>query len=146
MNLPVLSFSLISLNLSLDHKPDDPAEQERIHEAGGTISKPCAGDVLRVENQLAMTRVLGDFSMDKKIVPPMADIVQYPRDSSAAFVLLACDGIWDVMSNEEVATFVCQRQEKVRLEEIVSQLLDECLQRQSTDNMSVYLLQLERCK
>lgn len=125
-----------------DHKPDDPAEQERIHEAGGTISKPCAGDVLRVENQLAMTRVLGDFAMDKQIVPPMADIVQFPRKSSAAFVVLACDGIWDVMSNEDVAMFVSQRTLKLKLEEIASQLVDECLHRKSTDNMSVYIVKL----
>lgn len=125
-----------------DHKPDDPAEQERIHQAGGTISKPCAGDVLRVEHQLAMTRVLGDFGIDKHIVPPMADIVEYPRNSSAAFVLLACDGVWDVMTNENVASFVAQRVSTTKLETIASLLLDECLHRKSTDNMSVYIVKL----
>jgi serine/threonine protein phosphatase PrpC len=125
-----------------DHKPDDPAEQERIHEAGGTISKPCAGDVLRVDNQLAMTRVLGDFSMDKHVVPPMADIVQYPRNSSAAYVVLACDGIWDVMTNEDVASFIIERAATTTLDNIASHLLDECLRRTSTDNMSVYIIKL----
>ena len=89
-----------------------------------------------------MTRVLGDFAMDKQIVPPMADIVQFPRKSSAAFVVLACDGIWDVMSNEDVAMFVSQRALKLKLEEIASQLVDECLHRKSTDNMSVYIVKL----
>ncbi|CAF0901537.1 unnamed protein product [Rotaria sordida] len=123
-----------------DHKPDDPAEQERIHEAGGRISKPFAGDVLRVENQLAMTRVLGDFGMDKHIVPPMADIIQYPRDSSAAYLILACDGIWDVMTNEEVASFVVNHIATTKLENIAAQLIDECLRRDSTDNMSIYIV------
>jgi protein phosphatase 1B len=130
------------LNIYLDHKPDDPAEQQRIHEAGGTISKPYPGDVLRVENQLAMTRVLGDFGMDKHIVPPMADIVEYPRDSSAAFIVLACDGIWDVMTNEDVALFVVNRIPTTKLEDIPGQLLDECLHRNSTDNMSIYIIKL----
>ncbi|CAF0906850.1 unnamed protein product [Adineta steineri] len=125
-----------------DHKPDDPAEQERIHEAGGKISKSSTGDVLRVENQLAMTRVLGDFAMDKHIVPPMADIVEYPRNLLASFIILACDGIWDVMTNEEVATFVIHRASTNKLEEIVSQLLDECIRRRSTDNMSVYIVKI----
>ena len=89
-----------------------------------------------------MTRVLGDFAIDKHIVPPMADIVQYPRDSSAKFVVLACDGIWDVMSNEDVATFVVERASTTTLENIASQLLDECLHRRSTDNMSVYIIRL----
>jgi len=89
-----------------------------------------------------MTRVLGDFSMDKHIVPPMADIVEYPRNSLASFVILACDGIWDVMTNEDVALFVIQRLSTNKLEEITSQLLDECLRRKSTDNMSVYIIKV----
>ena len=89
-----------------------------------------------------MTRVLGDFGMDKHIVPPMADIVEYPRNSSAAFIVLACDGIWDVMTNEDVATFVVERAATKTLEHIASQLLDECLHRTSTDNMSVYIIKL----
>lgn len=125
-----------------DHKPDDPAEQTRIIQAGGRISKSCVGDVLRVENHLAMTRVLGDFSIDKQIVPPMADITEYPRNSLASFIILACDGIWDVMSNIEVASFVAHRASTHKLEEISSLLLDECLRRNSTDNMSIYIVKL----
>ncbi|CAF1048137.1 unnamed protein product [Rotaria sordida] len=125
-----------------DHKPEDPAEQERIHEAGGKISKSCIGGVLRVENQLAMTRVLGDFAMDKHIVPPMADIVEYSRNSLASFIVLACDGIWDVMTNEDVALFIIHRASTYKLEDIASQLLEECLRRRSTDNMSVYIVKV----
>lgn len=125
-----------------DHKPDNPHEQERIHEAGGRISKSCIGDVLRVENHLAMTRVLGDFSMDKQIVPPLPDIIQYPRNSLASFVILACDGIWDVMTNDEVALFIVHRASTHTLEELASLLIDECLNRKSTDNMSVYIVRI----
>ncbi len=80
--------------------------------------------------------------MDKHIVPPMADIVEYPRNSLASFVILACDGIWDVMTNEDIALFVTQRASTNTLEEITSQLLDECLRRKSTDNMSVYIIKV----
>jgi serine/threonine protein phosphatase PrpC len=80
--------------------------------------------------------------MDKHIVPPMADIVEYPRDSSAAFIVLACDGIWDVMTNEDVALFVVNRIPTTKLEDIPGQLLDECLHRNSTDNMSIYIIKL----
>ena len=98
--------------------------------------------MLRVENQLAMTRVLGDFGINKEIVPPMADILSYARDASAAFIVLACDGVWDVMSNDDVAKFVTQRVDKHSLEEIASDLLDECLRRESTDNMSLYIIKV----
>ncbi len=80
--------------------------------------------------------------MDKKIVPPTADIVRYPRNSLASFVILACDGIWDVMTNEEVALFIVHRASTHKLEEIPSLLLDECLRRKSTDNMSIYIIKV----
>jgi serine/threonine protein phosphatase PrpC len=89
-----------------------------------------------------MTRVLGDFAIDKHIVPPMADIVEYPRNSLASFIILACDGIWDVMTNEDVGIFVVQHALTHKLEEIPSLLLDECLRRRSTDNMSVYIVKI----
>lgn len=89
-----------------------------------------------------MTRVLGDFGINKDIVPPMADILSYSRNSTAAFIVLACDGIWDVMSNDDVAKFVTERVEKHSLEEIASELLDECLRRESTDNMSLYIIKI----
>jgi len=126
-----------------DHKPDDPNEQKRIHEAGGTITKIPGDDILRVEGQLATTRVLGDFSLNKNLVPPIPDIVTYSRKSSAAFIILASDGIWDVMTNEQVASFVSQQiSTKTTLENITSQLLDQCLEEESLDNMSVYIIQL----
>lgn len=89
-----------------------------------------------------MTRVLGDFCIDKQIVPPMADIIEYPRNSLASFVILACDGIWDVMTNEDVASFIIHRASVNKLEQIASQLIDECYRRKSTDNMSVYIIKV----
>ena len=83
------------------------------------------------------------MGLDKHIVPALADILEYQRDSSTAFVLLACDGIWDVMTNEQVASFVTERASNTTLKNIASQLLDSCLQKESTDNMSVYIIKLD---
>ena len=80
--------------------------------------------------------------MDKHIVPPMADIIEYPRNSQASFIILACDGIWDAMTNVEVALFIVHRASTHTLEELASLLIDECLRRKSTDNMSVYIIRV----
>jgi len=125
-----------------DHKPTVRKEQERIHKAGGQITQT-GNDVPRVEEQLAMTRALGDYSVDKHVVPAVPDIIEYPRDSSAAYLILACDGIWDVMNNEKVALFVTQRASNTTLENIASELLDYCLQQGSSDNMTVYIVKLD---
>ena len=47
---------------------DDSVEQQRIFEAGGTITKKPSQHILRVERRLAMARVLGDFSLNNAIL------------------------------------------------------------------------------
>ena len=101
--------------LSYDHKPDDEEEERRVREAGGHV----AGG--RVEGDLAVSRGLGDFRYKSEptvlagndlkagLVPPgeqkvspVPDIITQNRDpEQEEFVIVACDGIWDVMSNFE---------------------------------------------
>ncbi|CAF1336244.1 unnamed protein product [Rotaria sordida] len=130
------------LSSTKDHKLTVRKEQQRIRRAGGQITK-ATNDVLRVENQLAMTRALGDYSLDKHIIPALPDIIQYRRDSSASFVIIASDGIWDVINNEQVALFVSQRASNKSLSEIISDLFDKCLQEESSDNMTAFIIKLD---
>ncbi|CAF0781431.1 unnamed protein product [Rotaria sordida] len=124
-----------------DHKPNVIQEQERIHKAGGRITQ-YENDVARVEDKLAVSRTFGDYSLDKRLIPALPDIIQYRKDSLAAFVILACDGIWDVMTNEQVALFVSQKASNTSLENIASQLLDQCLKLKTSDNMSIYIIKV----
>ncbi|CAF5137124.1 unnamed protein product, partial [Rotaria sp. Silwood1] len=80
--------------------------------------------------------------LDKRLIPALPDIIQYPKKSLAAFVILACDGIWDVMTNEQVALFVSQKASNTSLENIASQLLDQCLKLKTSDNMSIYIIKV----
>ncbi|CAF1193933.1 unnamed protein product [Rotaria sordida] len=130
------------LSSTKDHKPSVRKEQERIRKTGGHITKS-GNDVLRVENQLATTRALGDYSLDKHIIPALPDIIEYPRDSSASYLIIASDGIWDVMNNEQVALFVSQRASNSRLDQIISELFDQCLKEESSDNMTAYIVKLD---
>ncbi|KFK29906.1 hypothetical protein AALP_AA7G193700 [Arabis alpina] len=99
------------VQLTSDLKPSVPSEAERITKRKGRVlalqSEP---HILRVwlptENRpgLAMSRALGDFLLKSYgvIATPQVSTHQItPRDQ---FLLLACDGVWDVLSNEEVAT------------------------------------------
>ena len=63
------------------------------------------------------------------------------------YLILACDGIWDVMSNEEVGEFVVKHvskrvanEEEDILAKVGDDLLDLCLDKGSEDNMSVQIL------
>ncbi len=54
----VLSHKKVAIALTTDHKPNDPAERERIESLGGVIEKD--GNLFRVSGILAMSRALGD--------------------------------------------------------------------------------------
>ena len=92
--------------MSFDHKPFNPEENKRIEAAGGCVS------MRRVNGDLAVSRALGDFGYKQttdlpakeQMVSAFPDIEIAERDGDGSdfqFLLLCCDGIWDVMSNDE---------------------------------------------
>ncbi|KAF3587570.1 hypothetical protein F2Q69_00025743 [Brassica cretica] len=105
--------SLVATQLTVDLKPDLPREAERI--------KQCKGRVFALEDEpevprvwlpydnapgLAMARAFGDFCLkDYGVisVPEFSHRVLTDRDQ---FIVLASDGVWDVLSNEEVVEVV----------------------------------------
>lgn len=126
-----------------DHKPVDPREKERIQNAGGSVM------IQRVNGSLAVSRALGDFEYKnvegkgpcEQLVSPEPEIFTQERNEKDEFLVLACDGIWDVMSNEELCDFVRSRMLITEsLEEICNQVVDTCLYKGSRDNMSIVLI------
>ncbi|XP_055341332.1 protein phosphatase 1A-like [Paramacrobiotus metropolitanus] len=128
-----------------DHKPVNPVEKERIHNAGGSVM------IQRVNGSLAVSRALGDFEYKRvpglgpfeQLISPEPEISDWGRGPQDEFVLLACDGVWDVMNNEEVSQFVrYQLTVTDDLEKICEGLVDNCLNKGSRDNISVILIVL----
>lgn len=126
-----------------DHKPVNPREKERIQNAGGSVM------IQRVNGSLAVSRALGDFEYKnvegkgpcEQLVSPEPEIFIQERNEKDEFLVLACDGIWDVMSNEELCDFVRSRMLITdSLEEICNQVVDTCLYKGSRDNMSIVLI------
>uniref|UniRef100_UPI00398F5972 protein phosphatase 1A-like n=1 Tax=Pristiophorus japonicus TaxID=55135 RepID=UPI00398F5972 len=126
-----------------DHKPFLPCEQERIQRAGGTVT------LQRVNGSLAVSRALGDFSFKgaewrdqtEQLVSPEPEVFEIPRSADDQFVILACDGVWDTISNEDLCRFVRSRlQLTTDLEEVCSQVVHLCLYKGSRDNMSIILI------
>ena len=113
-----------------DHKPVNPIEKERIQKAGGSVM------IQRVNGSLAVSRALGDFEYKnvegmgpcEQLVSPEPEIFVEERDPADEFLVLACDGIWDVMTNDELCDFVRNRLQVVAsLEAICNQVIDTCL-------------------
>ena len=99
-------------NLSYDCKPDLPNERQRIYECGGCVEKAVdengeEGGPFRVwalgeeYPGLAMSRSIGDLDAKKIGVIPNPQIVEYTLSSESKYMMVASDGIWEFISNEE---------------------------------------------
>eukprot|EP00056_Hartaetosiga_gracilis_P006026 m.92205 g.92205 ORF g.92205 m.92205 type:complete len:645 (+) comp12353_c0_seq1:82-2016(+) len=132
---------------SHDHKPTLPVERTRIMRAGGCVLNG------RVDGGLAVSRCFGDFDYKRRKdlpwlqqkVSPEPDVCVVERHHEADnFLLLACDGIWDVMTNGNVLKFVYTRlkQGKLSIVAICEALIKKCLDLGSRDNMSVVIVLL----
>ncbi|CAN4095836.1 unnamed protein product [Withania somnifera] len=92
----VLSRNGVAIPLSLDHKPDRPDELNRIQEAGGRV---IYWDGARVLGVLAMSRAIGDNYL-KPYVISEPEVTITERSDEDECLILASDGLWDVVSNE----------------------------------------------
>lgn len=106
--------NLIAIPLTTDLKPGLPREAERIRRCNGCVyaSKEEA-HAQRVwipndENSpgLAMSRAFGDFLLKDYGVIAIPEISYHSLTASDQFIVLASDGVWDVLSNKEVASIV----------------------------------------
>ncbi|KAF6717850.1 Protein phosphatase 1B [Oryzias melastigma] len=106
--------------------------------------------IQRVNGSLAVSRALGDYDYKcvdgkgptEQLVSPEPEVfVMVRAPEQDQFVILACDGIWDVMSNEDLCEFVKSRLEVCDdLEKVCNEVVDTCLHKGSRDNMSIVLV------
>ena len=74
---------------------------------------------------------------------PVPDISVIPHEEGDMFAVLACDGIWDVVSNQECADFLlAQMRAGKPLGLVCEGLLAACLAKESRDNMTVCIVLL----
>lgn len=116
--------------LSYDHKPTNAAETSRIVAAGGFV------EFGRVNGNLALSRALGDFEFkqspslpaEQQVVTADPDINSHTHTEEDEFIVVACDGIWDVLTSQQVIDFVRLSIAKGQtLEQICESMMDRCL-------------------
>lgn len=87
-----------AIPLSSDHKATVETEKERIKKNGGFVN---AG---RLYGILAVSRAFGDkdFKGNQGILIAEPEIIEHHLNEDDTFLLIGCDGLWDVISNQEV--------------------------------------------
>jgi len=93
------------MQISKPHKPWEPKEKERIEQMGGTVEMK--GGVWRVCGSLAVSRAFGDARF-RQYITADPEIVVLDLKGDEEFLVLACDGLWDVMNTQAVGTFLSQ--------------------------------------
>ena len=164
------------VQLTRDHKPNDIMERNRIEASGGSVDwcgmrdidgKAIEGTgVYRINGNLAVARAIGDRA-EKPCVSSEVEISTYgiSGDRTGDIILLASDGLWDVMENKDVADFVRQKLQEVVVDapgaidegesvaleakqlqkqwiRVAELVVDEALQRGSSDNVSVVIIMI----
>lgn len=129
----------IAIALTNDHKPNWPFEKRRIESLGGKIKFD--GFDFRV-GDLSVSRAFGDF--DNKFITSLPDMYKYKLNLHDKFIIIACDGLWDVMSNHDAVNFILDncydkflKNRKNKTINIAEKLANFAISSGSTDNVSV---------
>uniref|UniRef100_A0A5S6QIQ7 protein-serine/threonine phosphatase n=1 Tax=Trichuris muris TaxID=70415 RepID=A0A5S6QIQ7_TRIMR len=149
----VLCREGVAKDLSVDHKPEDEIEKDRIEKAGGSIT----GDG-RVNGGLNLSRAIGDhfyksnegLPVKDQMISALPDIKIHELEKGDEFLVIACDGIWNSMSSQEVIDFISQRVKEGKEEvDIAAELCNACLSPTTSgdgtgcDNMTVIVVSFQ---
>ncbi|KAI3731362.1 hypothetical protein L1987_62550 [Smallanthus sonchifolius] len=131
----VISKAGKAIALSEDHKPNRSDERKRIENAGGVVM--WAG-TWRVGGVLAMSRAFGN-RMLKQFVVAEPEIQEQELDEEFELLILASDGLWDVVPNEDAVSLALLEEEP---EAAARKLTETAFSRGSADNITCIVVRL----
>ncbi|KAL5221955.1 hypothetical protein ABZP36_026668 [Zizania latifolia] len=135
----VMSKAGKAIALSVDHKPNRKDERKRIEIAGGVVMW---SGTWRVGGVLAMSRAFGNRLL-KRFVVAEPEIQEQEIDDDLEFLILASDGLWDVVSNEVAVAYVKAEEDP---EAAARRLTEIAFARGSTDNITCIVVEFRRDK
>ena len=119
------------IRLTNDDHVDDPKERERIKNLGGIIYND------RVLGKLILSRCFGDWNIKEFGIIADPHIAQVEITDDILYLIIASDGVWDVIKDEECAEFT---ETNVNTFDICKSIVAEALARNSSDNISCFVI------
>jgi protein phosphatase 1L len=124
-----------SQRLSVDHKPHLPEEKARIEKEGGFVTSHTSRDGVitsRVCGAIAVSRAFGDVGLQPFLIatPHVSELTSI---AGRAGIILACDGLWDVLSDADAAAVMLAAPDP---EKAARRLRNKAYSGGSTDNIS----------
>ncbi|KAL3680341.1 hypothetical protein R1sor_023297 [Riccia sorocarpa] len=153
----ILSRARSAVQLTFDHKPDVAEERQRIEKRNPTPKKPLVVNVdgiWRVGGLLALSRAFGDAYLkdwsDGKVegarggfgltAEPHVTVDTITPDDE--FIIVATDGLWEKVSNQEVVDYCAEAGKEQSLESVAKGLVKLAQDRGTTDDISVVVVRL----
>lgn len=118
--------------LTVDHKASDPSEQSQIRSKLGTIVND------RVSGILALSRAIGDGAVSNYI-----SCEAYQTENSFNHnqgLILACDGVWDVLQDSEAAALFCKAENAAAASKAIK---EAAINSYTSDNVVVVCVTLQ---
>ncbi|XP_061365421.1 probable protein phosphatase 2C 10 isoform X2 [Gastrolobium bilobum] len=132
----VLSRRGVAIQMTVDHEPN--TERGIIENKGGFVSN-MPGDVARVNGQLAVARAFGDKNL-KSHLRSDPDVQHDDIDPETELLILASDGLWKVMANQEAVDIAIRIKDP---QKAAKQLAAEALDRESKDDISCIVVRFK---
>jgi serine/threonine protein phosphatase PrpC len=124
-----------AVQLSVDHKPNDPDEKKRIKQLGGKIEFD--GYEYRIKS-LSLSRAFGDIDCSP-YVTHLPNIYKYKINSKDKFLILGCDGLYDSVNNQQAVEYIRDLQFKNFKGNYAKMLAEHALSKGSMDNITVII-------
>ena len=120
--------------ITVEHKCTNKKEMKRIEKEGGKIIDNRLGGIL------AVSRGLGDFDLKTKGLSCEPNIVKKLIEHSLNYCVLASDGVWDVLSPDEVSKLIQNK----KVDEMAKIIVETAMDRGSEDNISCIVIELNK--
>uniref|UniRef100_K3WKK1 PPM-type phosphatase domain-containing protein n=1 Tax=Globisporangium ultimum (strain ATCC 200006 / CBS 805.95 / DAOM BR144) TaxID=431595 RepID=K3WKK1_GLOUD len=126
--------------LTTDHKAANEVERRRVEESGGMVLY--VRGVPRVNGRLAVARAFGDSEL-KECVISLPDVTTHELTPEDEFIVLASDGLWDALPNEQVLSCI-HNNPWLSTQEMAKVLIDRAIELGSMDNITVLIVDVRK--
>jgi len=132
----------IAIPITKDHKPFFPDEKNRIEKLGGKITYD--GIDYRI-GDLSVSRSFGDVD-NEPFISSIPDVYKYKISKNDKFIIIACDGLWDVLSNQDAVNFILvnyynENNKRInKRNNIAKHLTEYAIKLGSTDNITIIIV------
>ncbi|XP_072950521.1 probable protein phosphatase 2C 77 [Typha angustifolia] len=135
----VLSHKGVAIALTSDHSARREDERIRIESSGGFVS--CRSGVWRIQDSLAVSRAIGDINLKEWIISE-PEIKKLHVTQDCEFVIIASDGLWDKVTNQEAVDVVLRHNNKSMRS--CKELVEISCSRGGRDDITVMVVDLQR--